>query len=235
MPVFSLPDEPIFPPTHLAEPSGLLAVGGDLSAERLVLAYASGIFPWYSEGDPILWHAPAERMVLPTDALRLNRSTRKAVARGRYTITLDTAFARVIAECARAPREGQDGTWITAEMVAAYTELHSLGFAHSAEAWLGDELVGGLYGVSLGAAFFGESMFARAPNASKVAFAELVWWLAARGVQLVDAQVHTPLLASFGAQEIARHEYEVILRAALRLPTMRHAWSIGAKTPGNQP
>ena len=155
MPVFSLPTEHIFPDPRLARADGLLAVGGDLHPHRVLLAYAHGVFPWYSEGQPILWHSPDPRFVLDPADLKVSRSLRRTLSRGVYRVTFDVAFERVIRRCAEVPRPGQDGTWITDEMVGAYVRLHELGFAHSVEAWLGDELAGGLYGVSLGAAFFG--------------------------------------------------------------------------------
>jgi leucyl/phenylalanyl-tRNA--protein transferase len=223
MPVYLLDDRVAFPPADHAE-DGLLAVGGDLRPERLLLGYSLGIFPWYEEGQPILWHSPDPRMVLPADALHVPRSLRKAMKRRPYGLTLDTAFRRVIESCAEAPRPGQRGTWITADMRAAYVELHRLGFAHSAEAWRDGELVGGLYGVSLGAAFFGESMFARAPDASKLAFVALVRQLERWGITLVDCQVYTPHLARFGAAEWPRRQYLRALRRALGRPTRQGPW-----------
>ena len=223
MPVFRLSRRLEFPPPELAE-DGLLAVGGDLRPERLVLAYSMGIFPWYEAGQPILWHSPDPRMVLPVAALRVPRSVEKARRKGLYTITLDTEFEGVIRACATAPRRGQRGTWITPEMQEAYVELHRQGLAHSAEAWSEGRLVGGLYGVSLGDVFFGESMFTRAPDASKVAFVSLVESLAAWGMTLVDSQVYTDHLARFGAEEWPRSRYLVELREALEGPTRRGPW-----------
>lgn len=207
MPVYRIPKDLVFPPPDLADPSGILGVGGDLSAERLLLAYASGIFPWFSEGQPILWWSPDPRMVLPTDQLRVPRSLGKIIRRGDYRITLDTAFSQVIRACGEVPRPGQDGTWITDGLLLAYTRLYELGFAHSVEAWDGDDLVGGLYGVALGRFFSGESMFARVPDASKVAFVHLVRQLQRWDFPLIDAQVHTEHLARFGAVEIPRGDY----------------------------
>ncbi len=231
MPVFRLDDRLLFPPVDGAE-DGLLAVGGDLRPERLVLAYRSGIFPWYSAGQPILWHSPDPRMVLLAGDLRVSRSLRKTIKQGRYRITLDTAFRRVIEACARARRPGQRGTWITAEMKDAYTELHRRGLAHSVEAWREEKLVGGLYGVSLGAAFFGESMFAAAPDASKVAFVALVEQLARWGIALIDSQVHTDHLARFGASEWPRAAYLRALRKALARPTRDGPWAFDAPAVG---
>ena len=170
MPIFRLPREVVFPDPSLAEPDGLLAVGGDLSPERLLRAYAEGIFPWFNEGSPILWWSPDPRLVLFPDELHVSSSLARTLRRGRYRVTADQAFGRVIRACSWTERPGQDGTWITDEMIAAYEELHRLGFAHSFEAWSGETLAGGLYGVSLGGAFFGESMFSERADASKAAF-----------------------------------------------------------------
>jgi leucyl/phenylalanyl-tRNA--protein transferase len=230
MPVFRLTRRLEFPPPELAE-DGLLAVGGDLRPERLVLAYSMGIFPWYEEGQPILWHSPDPRMVLPVLALRVPRSLAKARRKGLYTVTLDTAFDQVIRSCAATPRNGQRGTWITPQMQEAYGELHRQGLAHSAEAWSEGQLVGGLYGVSLGDVFFGESMFAHAPDASKVAFVALVESLATWGLTLVDCQVYTEHLARFGALEWPRSQYLDELRRALEGPTRRGVWRLAAEGP----
>lgn len=223
MPVYRLGDAILFPPPEEAE-NGLLAVGGDLTPERLVAAYSMGIFPWYSEGDPILWHSPDPRFVLTTETFRVPRSLKRRVKEGLYRVTLDEAFERVIEACASVPRAGQRGTWITDEMTEAYIALHRLGLAHSVEAWLGDELVGGLYGVSLGAAYFGESMFARRPDASKVAFVALVPQLARWGIRLIDCQVETEHLARFGARSWPRSAYLRALASALEAPTRRGQW-----------
>lgn len=226
MTVFSLDHQLIFPPPHLADDTGLLAVGGDLSCERLRLGYSQGIFPWYDEGLPILWHSPDPRMVLRAQDLQVNRSLRKSIRRAPYRLTLDTAFAEVIAACAQVPRPDQAGTWITAAMQHAYVELHKQGVAHSVEAWLGDELVGGLYGVSLGSAFFGESMFANAPDASKVAFATLVRQLDSWGIDLIDCQVHTDHLERFGAREWPRSKFLSALKLALQAKDRLGPWSL---------
>jgi leucyl/phenylalanyl-tRNA--protein transferase len=206
VPVYRLDDRLLFPPPAEAE-DGLLAVGGDLSPDRLVLAYSQGIFPWYEQGQPILWHSPDPRMVLVASQVHVPRSLAKVLRRGDYEITLDTAFADVIDGCASAGRPGQRTTWITAAMRKAYVELHRRGVAHSVEAWSGGRLAGGLYGVSLGAAFFGESMFARRPDASKAAFVTLVAQLVRWGIDLVDCQVYTDHLARFGAEEWTRRRY----------------------------
>ncbi len=226
MPIYRLPREPVFPEPRQAEPDGLLAVGGDLSPQRLLQAYATGIFPWYSEGSPILWWSPDPRFILESSWLHVPRSLQRTLRRGRYTLRADRAFSSVIRRCAETPRPGQDGTWITEEMVVAYERLHRLGYAHSFEAWEGNALAGGLYGVSLGGAFFGESMFADAPDASKVAFVRAVEWLGGWGVRLVDCQVETAHLARFGARGVARDEFLSRLERALAMPTMRGRWDL---------
>ncbi len=224
MPVYRLGPQLAFPPPEEAEPDGLLAVGGDLSPERLLLAYSLGIFPWYEEGLPILWHSPDPRMILLPSELRVPRSLRKVMRRRPFELRLDTAFEAVVRGCAAAERPGQRGTWITAEMIRAYVALHERGFAHSAEAWSGGELVGGLYGVSLGSGFFGESMFALRPDASKVAFVALVSQLVRWSFDLVDCQVHTGHLARFGAVEWRRARFLATLRQTLDKQTRRGAW-----------
>lgn len=226
MPVFRLDERLVFPPPELAEDGGLLAVGGDLRTERLLLAYEQGIFPWYAEGLPILWYSPDPRMVLLADQLTVSRSLRKSIKRGRYRISFDEAFERVIRACAEVPRPGQEGTWITSDMIDAYIRLHELGLAHSCEAWEGTALAGGVYGVSLGAAFFGESMFARAPDASKVAFVTLVEHLRQWGIHLIDCQVHTEHLERFGASEWDRELFLSQLGRALDKPTRRGRWQV---------
>lgn len=230
VPVFALDESLVFPDPSLATPQGLLAVGGDLSPERLELAYREGIFPWYSEGRPILWWSPSPRLVLFPSELVVQRSLKKAIRRAPYRITMDQAFDRVIDACAHAPRPGQDGTWITEAMRAAYVRLHERGIAHSVEAWEGESLVGGLYGVSLGAAFFGESMFAHRPDASKIAFATFVRQLQAWGMQIVDCQVVTDHLLRFGAREIDREAFLQHLRVALLTPDRRGPWRFSPST-----
>jgi leucyl/phenylalanyl-tRNA--protein transferase len=224
--VFRLPREVAFPDPRRAEPDGLLAVGGDLAPERLLAAYAAGIFPWYGPGSPILWWSPDPRLVLDPARLHVPRSLARTRRRRPYRISADTAFDRVIRACAEVDRPDQEGTWITPEMVVAYGQLHAIGFAHSFEAWEGEALVGGLYGVSLGAAFFGESMFAVRPDASKLAFVESVAWLAAAGVRLIDCQVRTEHLARFGAEDWSRERFLAALEAALEAPTRRGRWSM---------
>lgn len=225
MPIHLLDHHHRFPPAHLAdEDTGILAVGGDLHPERVLLAYRSGIFPWYDENSsPILWHAPAWRMVLDPARLHVGRSLRKQARRRPYRITWNTAFDTVVAACARSPRPRQAGTWLNARMRACYAELHAAGHAHSAEAWHEDELVGGLYGVTVGGAFFGESMFARAPDASKLTFVATVEALAGLGYRLVDCQIYTEHLARFGAVEWPRARFQAALAEAVAAQPHR-AW-----------
>jgi leucyl/phenylalanyl-tRNA--protein transferase len=203
MPLFALSNELVFPPVQLSEPDGLLAMGGDLSTERLLLAYRSGIFPWF-DGDTPLWWCPDPRFVLFPPALKVSKSMKQLLKKTAFEFTVDKAFESVIAQCKSAPRKGQDGTWITNEVKAAYTQLHALGFAHSAEAWLNGELVGGCYGVRLGKVFFGESMFSKTANASKYAFIRYVHQLQKENVELIDCQVYTQHLESLGARMIDR-------------------------------
>ena len=223
--IFRLPRRIAFPDPALAEPDGLLAVGGDLSPERLVAAYAAGIFPWYSEGEPILWWSPDPRWVLRPEALHVSRSLQKRLRRGDLEVTCDRAFDDVMGACAL-PREGQRGTWITRDMRKAYGRLHAMGVAHSVETWSAGELVGGLYGVSVGTTFFGESMFARVSDASKVAFARLVAMLKEWGFALVDCQVETEHLASLGATPMPRQAFLAELRESVREPTRRGPWRL---------
>jgi leucyl/phenylalanyl-tRNA--protein transferase len=208
-----------FPPVSkaLKSPNGLLCAGGDLSPERLVDAYSHGIFPWFSDGDPILWWSPDPRMVLFPDELRVSRSLRKTLAKEAYETRFDTAFRDVMEACA-APRDGHGGTWIVPEMVDAYTQLHERGLAHSVESWLDGELAGGLYGVALGKVFFGESMFTRAPDASKVALVQLVERLKAAGYRVIDCQQATAHLASLGAREIPRKAFAQLVRESIQYP-----------------
>jgi leucyl/phenylalanyl-tRNA--protein transferase len=196
-----------FPSPEQSLEDGLLAIGGDLSPKRLLLAYRSGIFPWYNEEDPILWWSPDPRFVLYPDDLRISHSMRQVLKRGRFEYRSNTVFEAVMRGCASAPRSGDGGTWISEDMIAAYMRLHELGYAHSAEAWLDGELAGGLYGVRLGNIFFGESMFSRVSNASKVAFIHLVQALGEDGVKLIDCQMHTAHLESLGATAIPRKAF----------------------------
>ena len=231
MPVYRLSQDLVFPSPHLASQEGLLAVGGDLSLKRLLLAYSMGIFPWYSEGDPILWWSPEPRLVLYPDELQVSRSLKRVINRGAFEVTMDSAFEKVITECATVRRENQEGTWILDEMVSAYCRLHASGFAHSVEAWMDNRLVGGLYGVSLGKCFFGESMFTRVTNASKVAFVALVKYLKEIGFALIDCQIATAHLKRFGACEIPRARFLDELDKALDAPTLQGKWSFDYLTP----
>ncbi len=217
-------DHPFPPPERaLTEPNGLLAAGGDLSVERLLAAYRLGIFPWFGQGEPILWWSPDPRMVLFPPEFRCSRSLSRRLRRADYEVHVDTAFARVMAACAE-PRPGQSGTWISAEMRAAYGRLHDLGFAHSVETWIGGELVGGLYGVAIGRVFYGESMFSRATDTSKIAFAHLVEQLRRWDFGLVDCQMETAHLASLGARPIRRQEFGHLLAELIHVPGPSGTW-----------
>ena len=215
-----------FPPVEkaLKSPNGLLCAGGDLAPERLLAAYSRGIFPWYSEGDPILWWSPDPRMVLFPEELKVSRSLRKAVARGTFEIRMDSAFREVMEACS-GPRDGQGGTWIVPEIIEAYTALHRMGFAHSVESWREGRLVGGLYGIALGRAFFGESMFARETDASKVALVALASRLRARDFSVIDCQQNTAHLASLGAREIPRAAFSQLLQESIQYPLAGERWS----------
>ena len=226
MPIFRLVQDPVFPPPDYADPSGLLAVGGDLSSERLMEAYRAGIFPWYSDDQPILWWSPDPRLVLELDNFKMSRSLRKIVDKGIFEVTFDQAFEEVIRTCASLPRAGQSGTWITNEMQGAYIHLHGLGYAHSVESWFGGKLAGGLYGVSLGKAFFGESMFHLKSDASKVALATLVKKLRNWDFHFIDSQMTTEHMLSLGAKEVPRRIFLKRLQSALRHPTKRGRWRI---------
>jgi leucyl/phenylalanyl-tRNA--protein transferase len=219
-------DDP-FPPVDraLRAPDGLLAAGADLSPERLVEAYRRGIFPWFSDDEPVLWWSPDPRMVLFTTELHVSRSLRRTLRAGRFSVTADTAFAEVMDGCAE-PRHDQDGTWITSEMLRAYGELHRRGFAHSVEVWAGERLAGGLYGVAIGRMFFGESMFSRETDASKVALVRLVEQLHSWEFTLVDCQVSTPHLASLGARAIPRDEFLRHVATAVRQPPIASPWRL---------
>ena len=215
-----------FPPASWASSDGVLAIGGRPDPETLKEAYGRGIFPWPHEGWPLLWFCPDPRFVLVPQEAHVSRSLRKVMRRGTYEVRADTAFRDVIARCAGKPRPGQDGTWITQDMVAGYTALHDEGLAHSIEAWKDDRLVGGLYGISLGAVFFGESMFADEPDASKVAFATLLANLVRWRFALVDCQSYTDHLARFGAEDWPRARFLRLLKKALQEPTRRGPWSL---------
>lgn len=226
MPIFRLVDEPIFPPPDYADPSGLLAVGGDLTKERLLEAYRLGIFPWYSDDQPILWWSPDPRLVLDLKDFGISRSLRRTLKKGVFQVTFDHAFEQVIQACAVVPRAAQNGTWITEEMQEAYINLHGLGYAHSVESWFGGKLAGGLYGVSLGKAFFGESMFHLKTDASKVALATLVEKLKSWDFHFIDSQMTTEHMVRLGAKELPRRIFLKRLQSALRHPTRRGRWHI---------
>lgn len=201
-----------FPPAESANRFGVVAIGGDLSEQRLMLAYRSGIFPWFNEGEPIIWHSPKQRMVLFPDELKISKSMRNVLNRREFKVTFNEDFESVIRNCSSIEREGQDGTWITDEMTTAYCKLHQQGYAKSVEVWLNDELVGGLYGIDLGTIFCGESMFSKVSNASKAAFIYLVTLLKSQEYTLVDCQVYNPHLESLGAREIDRTDFLSLLR-----------------------
>jgi len=215
MPVYLLDGSLAFPSPHLAAEQGLLAIGGDLSTDRLLLAYQHGIFPWFSEGDPIMWWSPDPRLVLYPKEIHIPRSLQKILNKKIFEITMDVAFDKVIRECADIRRQHDEGTWITQGMVDAYCRLHRIGVAHSIEAWLEGKLAGGLYGLSLGKGFFGESMFSRITNASKAAFVQLAKHLAALSFRMVDCQVPTRHLMQFGAKKIPRERFLQELRLCL--------------------
>ncbi|WP_214073164.1 leucyl/phenylalanyl-tRNA--protein transferase [Mucilaginibacter sp. dw_454] len=206
--IFRLNEHLLFPNPQLAEDDGLLAVGGDLSPKRLMLAYHEGIFPWYSDDSPILWYSPHERFVLFPDELNISSSMKRVVNSNRFKVTFDTCFADVIEACSAVPRKDQDGTWITGDMKQAYINLHQLGQAHSVEVWQNDELVGGMYGIAIGDVFCGESMFSKVSNASKTA---LIGLLKTGKYKLLDCQVHTAHLESMGARMVSREEYMAML------------------------
>lgn len=213
-----------FPPPEDASPEGILCSGGNLSPGMLLSAYRQGVFPWFNESDPIIWWSPDPRFVLLPEDLHVSATMRKLIRKRRFRLTLDTAFNQVIERCSSVPRPGQKGTWITGDMVDAYTRLYVLGFAHSAEAWLDGSLVGGLYGLSLGSAFFGESMFSLVPDASKAAFIPLIWRLRDAGFTLIDSQVHTDHVQSLGGRSISRASYMSYLSEALAKAGLKGNW-----------
>ena len=225
MPVFSLSQDLLFPPVIYAEPDGLLAVGGDLSLDRLLLAYNSGIFPWYSPPSPILWWSPDPRFIVFPEHVYVSKSMKQVFRKGIFQIRFDTAFSQVIQQCKTVARKGQEGTWITPEMQEAYIHLHKMGYAHSVEAWKNGSLVGGLYGVAIGRCFFGESMFALESNASKTAFIALSRALEEREYKLIDCQVHTDHLESLGAEFISRETFLDFLDDNKNLPTDQGSWT----------
>jgi len=225
MTIFLLSEKIAFPPPHLAEKEGLLAIGGDLSEKRLMLAYQMGIFPWYSKDEPIMWWTPDPRLVLYPHEFKISKSLQKIIRKNIFSIRIDTAFDQVVRACASAPRKRQEGTWIVEDMITAYCNLHEAGYAHSFEAWQEDKLAGGLYGVSLGRCFFGESMFSFQSNASKVTFVFLVEYLRQRSFDLIDCQIKTDHLLRSGAREIPRKHFLKGLADSLKTPALKGKWS----------
>jgi leucyl/phenylalanyl-tRNA--protein transferase len=226
MPVYKLPDDPIFPHPSEAEPDGLIAIGGDLSPERILNAYCSGIFPWFRDDDDIFWFSPDPRMVLFPDEIKISASLHRVLKSNKFSIRFDTDFAGVMKGCADVPRMEQEGTWIDKDFIAAYTRLYKLGFAHSAEAYLDGRLAGGLYGISIGKAFFGESMFHLVPDASKAALYHLVQKIKTWQVQFIDCQVETDLFKRFGARLVPRSDYLVLLGKAVRIRAGKCDWAL---------
>lgn len=224
MPVYQLEKEPYFPHPHLAEDSGLLAIGGDLSTARLIQAYSLGIFPWYSEGEPILWWSPDPRMILYPEKFKVSKSYSKTIQQNNYQVKFDTRFQKVVEACSHMPRGGQQGTWITREMQGAYLELHRKGLAHSVEVYDQNQLVGGLYGVSLGKAFFGESMFHVHRDASKIALYHLVERVKTWDFKFIDAQIETSHLISLGAINVPRKVFLEQLKEAVHYPNKAGKW-----------
>ena len=233
MPVFLLSENVAFPPAHFASPEGLLAVGGDLSQERLLSAYRKGIFPWYSENEPVLWWSPDPRLVLYPDEVHVSRTLNRVLRKNQFTVTMDCAFEEVISACART-RSRKEGTWIVADIQDAYCRLHKAGYAHSVETWLDGRLVGGLYGVSLGRCFFGESMFSHISNASSVALIVLARYLMTLSFDFIDCQVTTAHLMRLGAREIPRSQFLKELQEALTGPTRSGRWAFSSDN-GNEP
>ena len=226
MPIYELPKENVFPDAKLASTEGLLAFGGDLSPERLEAAYRSGIFPWYDETSPdLMWWSPDPRMVLFADQFKLSKSLKKRITRAEFEVKVDTAFEQVIQACSEAPRYGQDGTWLTDEMQEAYIQMHKLGLAHCVECWQDGVLVGGLYGLSLGRMFFGESMFHHVTDASKVAFYYLNEISKSLKFSFIDCQMHTSHLESLGAEEISRMSYLDYVKENNKLKTHVGPWT----------
>lgn len=225
MPIFTLPDEPIFPNPELAETDGLLAIGGDLEQERLLAAYSHGIFPWYSEGQPILWYSPDPRMVLFPNQFKRHKNLRRTIQSGKFEVRFDTQFEKVIEFCSEVPRDGYAGTWITREMKQAYIHLFQQGYGHSVETYYKYELVGGLYGLSLGGVFFGESMFHMMTDASKVALWYLVDRLSGWQFDFIDVQQETAHLRNMGAQPMDRRKFLILLNQSLEKKTVKGSWT----------
>lgn len=225
MPVFHLSNDLVFPPAHLARNDGLLCVGGDLSPERLILAYRNGIFPWFSKGEPVLWWSPDPRLVLFPRKVSVSRSLAREIRKHRFTVTMDQAFDRVIQACADTPNRHDKETWLVDGMIPAYQRLHQMGIAHSVETWYGDDLASGLYGVSMGGVFFGESMFHRKSNASKVALVALCRQLTRWKYSLIDCQVATGHLVRMGAEEIPRSVFVNVIHRTAKQKTVKGPWS----------
>ena len=223
--MYWLQEELIFPHPNHSDPDGLLAIGGDLSPRRLILAYKNGIFPWFNPGEVFLWWSPDPRFVLFPDELKVSKSMRPYFNQKKFTVKYDTCFTEVMKQCSEAKRKGQAGTWITDEMIDAYTQLHDLGWAHSVEVYEGGELVGGLYGIALGSVFFGESMFAKRSNASKFGFISLVRNLVRHGFTLIDCQQETKHLASLGATSIPRSEFLEMMEGNNKLEHKPAKWT----------
>ncbi|MCU0437867.1 MAG: leucyl/phenylalanyl-tRNA--protein transferase [Raineya sp.] len=226
MSYYFLGDELYFPPVIRASSEGVVAIGGDLSEERLLLAYQSGIFPWFSDGEPIIWWSPDPRFVLYPSNIKISKSMQQLLRKNAFEVTFDKDFEQVILNCKKIKREGQKGTWITDDMVAAYYSLHQKGVVHSVEVWQSGVLVGGLYGLSLGDSFFGESMFAKVSNASKYGFITLVKALEKKGFSLIDCQVHTDHLESLGAEYIPRKKFLETLKKSLQKETLQGNWGV---------
>ena len=225
MAVYRLDRELWFPPHYEYEDHGVVALGGDLSPARLLMAYRNGIFPWNNPGEPLTWWSPVKRMVLRPGEVKISRSSRNLLNRRKFRVTADTCFEEVIDSCQNIKRKGQEGTWLTDELKASLTEIHQLGFAHSIEVFEGEELVGGLYGLSLGNLFFGDSMFSRVSNASKIGFIKLCQMLEREGFDLLDCQIYNEHLASLGAYEIPRGAFLNLVEANKKLPTTKGPWT----------
>jgi len=224
MPVFQLSDKLVFPPVALAEKNGLLAIGGDLSPERLLLAYRNGIFPWYSEGDPILWWSPSPRLVIYPGEFKIPGRLSRLVRQKKFTVSMDRSFRQVITACATLGDRKKKGTWITDDMLEAYCQLHAMGYAHSVECWQDNQLAGGLYGIALGSVFFGESMFSLQPNTSKIALVTLVKKLLEWNFDLIDCQMKTAHLMQFGAREISAKEFQARLAESTKHFPLGDKW-----------
>lgn len=226
MPVFQLNQEIVFPPPEWAEPDGLLAIGGDLSQERLLEAYSNGIFPWYGDGDPILWWSPAPRLVLFPDKFHIPRRLNRIIRQNIFTVTADRSFEEVINNCAAKRSQNRLDTWITRDMIKAYCHLHESGYAHSVECWKGEHLVGGLYGIALDRVFFGESMFSDMNNSSKVALFHLVQHAKSSGINMIDCQMRTEHLVSLGATEVTRSKFQKLLEKNIQKLHPKKKWRL---------